>query len=201
MEQKDAWDSFYSTNKRPWRGVSKINIPFSTSSHVLELGCGNGKTAAALLMAGMKVTAVDFSEEAISICKEFVPNANFVCADITELPFDDNIFDGALAFHVFEHLSEKSLSKSISEIHRVLKPGAHLIVKVFSIDDMRSEKGTKIDENTVERGNGITYRYFTEQSLSNAISGFDIVFISTTHENTKFGTTRSRIEADFIRSA
>ena len=197
MEQKEAWNSFYAANGRPWRGVSKIDVPFPEGSRILELGCGNGKTAAALSDAGMRVTALDFSEKAIEACAECGKDIEFLCADVTELPFGDGTFDGALAYHVLEHLDAVQLSKAVSELRRVLKPGAHVLVRAFSTDDMRSGKGKKTGDGTVERGNGIVYRYFTEEMLLRAFDSFECVSIGTVSEETRFGTVRSRIEADF----
>ena len=94
-DQKDAWESFYSDNHRPWRGVSDIgDIPFPAGGRILEVGCGNGKTAVALSKKGFTVVGLDFSESAVMMCRETIPDAgDFVCASVTELPFDDSVFD------------------------------------------------------------------------------------------------------------
>lgn len=49
-------------------------------------------------------------------------------ADIRALPFRDDSFDGALASHILEHIVE--VRDAIRELHRVLKEGATLIVRV-----------------------------------------------------------------------
>ena len=67
MDQMEAWDSFYRNNRRPWRGVSDMDMPFSEGASILEIGCGNGKTAAALRNSGYRVTGLDFSPSAIEI--------------------------------------------------------------------------------------------------------------------------------------
>lgn len=198
MDQREVWNSFYADNNRPWRGISDICVPFPVGSKILEVGCGNGKTAIALAEAGMDVTAVDYSDVAIGICSAYGRNIDFRCADVTRLPFGDDSFDGSLAFHVFEHLSEQDMKAAASELLRVLKPSAKLLVKVFSTDDMRSGNGRRIDGCTVERGNGIIYRYFTEETLRDAMGCFECSRMETVKETTRFGTVRSRIEAEFV---
>lgn len=199
MDQISAWESFYRSNNRPWRGVSKIDdLPFPEGSHVLELGCGNGKTAIALTEMGLKVTGVDFSKSAIDMCSDIKGDVEFICSRADSLLCSDDSFDGALAFHVLEHLDDKELKDTVSELRRVVKGGGHILIKVFSRNDMRSEKGESIDEGTFVRGNGIRYHYYTEEELIDAFSPMGCASILTVDETTRFGTTRSRIFADFL---
>ena len=67
--QQEAWDSLYRGQDRPWRGVADISwTEIRPGDRVLELGCGNGKTAEALLERGAAVTGLDFSRAAVDSC-------------------------------------------------------------------------------------------------------------------------------------
>lgn len=198
-DQREAWESFYSSNPRPWRGVSDLGeVPFTTGQRILELGCGNGKTVSALVESGLYVTGVDFSRSAIDTCKGSMGDkASFVCGNITDLPFGDGAFDGAVAFHVLEHLSYDEMRKAVSEIRRVLRKRSHVLVRCFAKGDLREAKGERVGGSAVLRGNGILYRYFSEDELIDAFEGFICKDIVTFEERTKFGSVRSRIHADF----
>ena len=201
-DQRDAWDSFYSGNRRPWRGVSDIgDIPFPSGGKILEVGCGNGKTVLALSKKGFRVTGVDFSQSAIDMCRETIPSSgDFVCASVTNLPFEDSSFDGVVAFHVLEHLTADEMKEAVGELSRILVPGSHILLKCFAKGDMRSEKGETIDDSSVIRGNGILYHYFDEDELVSYFSSFECAAIITKEERTRFGTVRRRIEADLRKS-
>lgn len=199
-DQRKAWDSFYSDNRRPWRGVADIgDLPFPPGGRILEVGCGNGKTAVALAKRGFRVTGMDFSQKAIDICRELILDADFVCASVLNIPFENGSFDGIVAFHVLEHLTDEELGTAAGELFRVMKNGSYIMVKCFAEGDMRSSKGT-VSGDSVIRGNGILYHYFTEDELTSKMGMFECVSIRTVEDKTRFGTVRRRIEAVFRKA-
>ena len=162
MEQVDSWDEFYRTNRRAWRGVTDISeLGIEPGSDVLEVGCGNGKTLAALKAIGCNVIGVDFSEEAVVSCRQLIPGVDVRQGDILGLEFGDSSFDSVVLFHVLEHVLPEDLPKAVSEIRRVLRKGGRAFVRSFSLGDMRSEKGMSLSDDMVVRGNGIRYRYYS----------------------------------------
>ncbi|MBQ6548136.1 MAG: class I SAM-dependent methyltransferase [Candidatus Methanomethylophilaceae archaeon] len=197
--QKDAWESFYADNHRPWRGVSDIkDVPFPAGGRILEIGCGNGKTALALSKKGFDVIAMDYSRSAIDMClRSMSEAAEFVCASVLDIPFGDSSFDGVVAFHILDHLTDDEMQTAVAEIRRVMKDGSYLLVRCFTKGDMRSEKGERIDDSSFIRGNGILYHYYDESGLMEAMQQLECVSIATKEEPTRFGTVRRRIEAVF----
>jgi ubiquinone/menaquinone biosynthesis C-methylase UbiE len=200
--QKDAWNDLYRSQSRPWKGVvtTKTSFPFLKGDKILDIGCGNGKTSLALMEEGYDVTGVDISEAAVEACIRLYGNRmRVICASVSSVPLNDREMDGAVMIHILEHLDNDELKASIKELHRVLRSNAKIFVRVFHKDDMRSDKGERIDENTVVRGNGIRYRYFDEDDLKNIFSGFHEISMISVNEITKFNENRSRIEAVFAR--
>lgn len=189
-EQKEHWERFYQEHKRPWRGVGKITLDIPEGSKVLDIGCGNGKTVSALMKAGMDVTGLDFSASAISHCiNVFGDRAKFTIAECDHMPFSDDSFDAVTAVHVLEHLNSIQLKDTVSEISRVLVPGGYVFVRVFAVGDMRSEG----KERNV-RGNGIEYRYYTEEDMKHIFNGFEMINCERKDESMRFGAVRVKIE-------
>ena len=56
-------------------------------SEILDIGCGTGVPITKALAAQHKVVGVDFSEEQIKLARANVPEADFICRDITESKF------------------------------------------------------------------------------------------------------------------
>jgi cyclopropane fatty-acyl-phospholipid synthase-like methyltransferase len=192
-DQVEHWENFYREHKRPWRGIGKIALDLPPGSKVLDLGCGNGKTTAALIKMDMDVTGLDFSPSAISHCISlFGDKAKFTIAECDRMPFQNDHFDAVVAVHILEHLNDNQLRDTIKEVSRVLAPGGLVYVRTFAVGDMRSEGK---DRNT--RGNGIEYRYYTEDVMKDIFSGFELISSERKDETMKFGAVRVKIECLF----
>src|SRR5437870_13903463 len=56
-------------------------------------------------------------------------------ADVRNLPFRSNSFDGAYASHILEHIVD--LHRAMHEIHRLLKPDARILIRVpYGLDGL-----------------------------------------------------------------
>lgn len=173
----EAWDKEYSKPDPVWKGPPQAEVDIAPGARVLELGCGNGKTLAALSEKASEVVAVDISRIALRACGNAAasPNASFARADVLHLPFADHSFNEITAFHVLEHISQGDRPKAAEEVRRVLSPGGSVHVRVFSVNDMRCGKGKEFEPMTFLRGNGIPYHYFTPDELGSLFLGFEEV--------------------------
>lgn len=162
------WDAEYFRRGRVWGGAVH-NLPLVTEgSRVLELGCGNGKTFAALAGKGCEVIGVDFSSTAALLCRSQVREpvrGNIAVADICYLPFSDASFDAVVAFHVIGHLPARERVNCARQAERVLRDKGALYFSAFSVEDFRAGTGCKTEPGTVERKNGISTHYFSEDEV------------------------------------
>jgi 2-polyprenyl-3-methyl-5-hydroxy-6-metoxy-1,4-benzoquinol methylase len=99
----------------------------TSGAKVLDLGCGDGTFAAALIAAGCAVTMADVAEEALRRARARVPGAEAVkLADGQPLPFAEDAFDVVWAGEVLEHVSD--VVGLLAEVRRVLRWGGRLLV-------------------------------------------------------------------------
>jgi len=52
----------------------------------------------------------------------------FVVADVANLPFKPDVFDGIVSLHTLHHLPADDQKKAYLDLHRTLKPGASMVV-------------------------------------------------------------------------
>ncbi|MDH4298774.1 MAG: class I SAM-dependent methyltransferase, partial [Cyclobacteriaceae bacterium] len=116
----------------------------------LELGCGTGKNTAWFVQKAKHVTAVDLSDEMLSIAKKKLTNDNvkFISGDITAAwSFRDRLYDLISFSLVLEHISD--LNSVFKEAAISLKPGG--CVYVGELHPYKQYTGTKA---RFETGNG-----------------------------------------------
>jgi 2-polyprenyl-3-methyl-5-hydroxy-6-metoxy-1,4-benzoquinol methylase len=94
---------------------------------VLDLGCGDGTFAAALLAAGCQVTMADVAEEALRRARARAPEAQAARLGEGEpLPFAEDAFDVIWAGEVLEHVAD--VVGLLAEVRRVLRWGGPLLI-------------------------------------------------------------------------
>ncbi|MBR6146810.1 MAG: class I SAM-dependent methyltransferase [Lachnospiraceae bacterium] len=101
---------------------------------IVELGCGGGRNAAALLKKypAASVTAIDYSDVSVGIAKEYnieeIKNGRckVMQGDVSALDLEDETYDLATAFETIYFWP--GLERCFSQVARVLKPGASFLI-------------------------------------------------------------------------
>jgi SAM-dependent methyltransferase len=177
-----AWDEDYTRRGMLWSGVIHDLPDLSDASHILELGCGNGKAVKAMIFRGWNVTAIDFSSTAVALCRQVIrnsPRSLVMVADCRRSPFKNAVFDAVFATHVIGHMQEPDRRSTAVEVVRVLRTGGMVFFCEFSVHDFRFGKGYETEEATFRRGNNIITHYFSEQEVLDLFSGLTPVSICT----------------------
>ncbi|MDX6483339.1 MAG: hypothetical protein QOE95_1110 [Gaiellaceae bacterium] len=93
---------------------------------VLEVGCGTGKFAEALVeRAACRVWGVDASPEMLDVAREHVAGVRFKHARAEELPFKDGWFE-RVVLRMSLHLLDRP--RALAESRRVLGPGGRVAI-------------------------------------------------------------------------
>jgi len=101
---------------------------------LLEVGCGIGVDSIQLAKCGFDVTAVDLTESALQVAKEFAVrrdvSINFQLGNAEGLDFPDESFNAVYSFGVLHHTPD--IEKAVAEVHRVLEPGGTAYVMLYA---------------------------------------------------------------------
>ena len=152
-------------------------------TRVLDIGCGLGRHTVYLAARGLNVTATDVASSAIEKCRENVQQAGLAATmvqlDMTEYPWSDGSFDGAVASNVIHHTDLATLRGIISSITRVLSDGGYFVwvtptPRHFACGRGRElEPGTWVDSD--EHDGHLPHHYSTEEELRDLLADYEIL--------------------------
>jgi cyclopropane fatty-acyl-phospholipid synthase-like methyltransferase len=109
---------------------------------VLDAGCGAGIPISSSLAEFFDVTGVDFSEEQVKLAKQHVPNAQFICQDMTQLHLPANFFDGICSYYAIIHIPREEHKPLLTNFHWMLKTGGVVLLCLGAenlIDDIEED--------------------------------------------------------------
>jgi SAM-dependent methyltransferase len=134
-----AWrEEIVGDPRRAWE--DELVARLEPGARLLELGCGGGTPETRRLAERFAVTGVDISPRQVERARAAIPEAEFVCADFTELELPAGCFDAVCSFYVFNHVPRELLAPLLGRIHGWLAPSAGSVVG--KADDARPEDRT-----------------------------------------------------------
>jgi SAM-dependent methyltransferase len=96
---------------------------------VLDVCCGQGNVAQALVRRGCQVVGVDFSSAMLAFARDREPHASFIAADAQDLPFEDAKFDVVVSNFGMPHIPDHR--RALAEIRRVITPGGRFAMTLW----------------------------------------------------------------------
>lgn len=105
-----------------------FNLPgVKAATSILEVGCGTGAITADLhRLSQASITGIDIQQDRLAFASHLDPLTHYVAADANRLPFDHHHFS-AVVCHYFLLWCPDPVN-TLTEMHRVVIPGGHLLV-------------------------------------------------------------------------
>ena len=152
--------------------LRRIEKRLAPGSRVLDLGCGNGIPVARELAKRHRVTGLDLSLVQVRRARMLVPEARYVCGDMTRVAFAPRSFDAVTAFFSIINVPIEDQPRLFESLAAWLAPGGWLLALVGK------HRRTMVEQNfrgirgaTMYWSHGALYEY--QRWITSA--GFDIV--------------------------
>ena len=132
IETLAPFDQFHGRGLEATEEVADV-LAVAATDHLLDVGSGIGGPARYIAdRFGCRVTGIDLTAEFCDVARHLTQmlgledRVAFEQGDALEMPFADASFDGAYSMNVSMNIADKA--GFYKEIHRVLRPGAWLVL-------------------------------------------------------------------------
>ncbi|MGI9602950.1 MAG: class I SAM-dependent methyltransferase [Acidimicrobiales bacterium] len=158
MDDHEYWDEFYGAHNAvgypsPFAEFCESHF-LDDTSHILELGPGNGRDTFYFYDHGHQVTAVDQSEAAVEQCRHraaevrYANRVQFRCADFTRLdPVDYPDIDAVYSRFTLHSIDREAEGRVLEFAWNALRPQGQLLIEARTINDPLYGKGTEVGEH------------------------------------------------------
>lgn len=112
------------------------------SADVLELGCGDGRDALAIIPRCRSYVGIDYSEGMLGLAKDMIPKGDFRVADMQTLNYPKQGFDVVFAFAALLHLDKDAVQDVVHKVACSLRPGGIFYISSKHADEYKEERKT-----------------------------------------------------------
>jgi ubiquinone/menaquinone biosynthesis C-methylase UbiE len=193
MQALAPYDQFHGRGLEATIEVAGV-MQAGPSDHLLDIGSGIGGPARYFAdRFGCKVTGIDLTEEFCAVARHLTrllgmqDRIAFEAGDALAMPFPDASFDGAYSMNVSMNIADKSAL--YREIHRVLKPGAWLV-----LSEIARGEGAELDYPTPWAASARTSFLSTPEETRRGLAeaGFAVTSLRSTAAEARAFGARSR---------
>lgn len=179
---KGYWDGRFGGEGRIWGSEPSTTAVTALSLfrkrkavRVLVPGAGYGRNTKLFSDAGLEVTGVEISGEAVALGREYDSRTFFHCASFLDLPVADESFCAIYCFNVLHLFRRPERELFVQKCFKTLKVGGLAVFAVFSDTENSYGKGREVEPGTFESKPGRPVHYFTEYDLKELFAIFTVL--------------------------
>lgn len=164
---------------------------------VLIPGIGYGRNAQIFRENGMTVTGIEISQTAIDLGqKHFGDDLTIYHGSVTEMPFDNNLYDGIFCYGLVYLLSNNERAKLIQNCYNQLAGNGCMVFTVITKEAKTYGQGTFISKDRFEMFGGVQLFFYDRETIEEDFGKVGLFEIIEVEENYPFYLIKCRKETN-----
>lgn len=202
-DMTEFWESSFIEKQTMW-GFEPTDSAIATKDFFLEKnvkdilipGIGYGRNAKVFIDNGINVTGIEISKTAIDLAKENGLDISILHGSVTDMPFDNKLYDGIFSHALIHLLDNSEREKFIQDCYDQLKPNGYLVFTTVSQKAPMFGKGKQLDKDYFEIMEGVKMYFYDDDSIKQDFEKYGLVEISEIDEPNK--NTKNALPIHFL---
>ncbi|CAL1518855.1 class I SAM-dependent methyltransferase [Chitinophaga sp. MM2321] len=199
-EEPEFWESAFTEKQEMWgfepaksAVLTKDLFVQKSVCHVLIPGIGYGRNAKIFKDSGITVTGIEISKTAIEIArKHYGTDMPIHHGSVTDMPFDNNRYDGIFCYALIHLLDSSEREKLIRDCYNQLSENGYMVFTVISKEAHTYGQGKFISEDRYEMFGGVKMFFYDRESIHAAFDQAGLFEITEVTENYPFFLIKCR---------
>ncbi len=154
---------------------------------VLIPGIGYGRNARIFRDNGMTVTGIEISQTAIDLAqKHFGNDITIYHGSVTEMPFDNKLYDGIFCYGLIYLLEEDERAKLIKDCYNQLTENGFMVFTTITKEALTYGQGTYISKDRFEMFGGVKIFFYDREAIEEEFGKVGLLEIKEVTENYPF---------------
>ena len=170
---REIWEGIFKNNREAWgfepaRSTVLTNDFFIANNvkNVLIPGIGYGRNARIFRENGMTVTGIEISQTAIDLAhKHFGNDLTIHHGSVTEMPFDNNFYDGIYCYALIHLLDKNERTKLIQDCFNQLRDHGIMVFATVTKKAPIYGQGDRIGTDRFEISGGLKMFFYDRATI------------------------------------
>lgn len=155
--------------------------------NVLIPGVGYGRNAQIFIESGMTVTGIEISQTAIMMAqKHFGDELKVYHGSVTDMPFDEKLYDGIFCYGLIYLLDKDERAKLIQDCFNQLTEDGYMVFTAITKDAQTYGKGTQLSKDRFQMFGGVKIFFYDQQSIEEEFGNAGLFEVIEVTENYPF---------------
>lgn len=190
----EFWEKAFKDKQEMWgfepSHSAELTKDFFIKHHIKDVlipGIGYGRNAKLFLDNGINVRGIEISETAIELAKKhFGEKLTIFHGSVTEMPFDDKIYDGVFCYGLIYLLDEMERLKLIHDCYKQLKEGGFMVFTAITKEAQIYGQGELISKDRFEMFGGVKIYFYDDESIKREFINVGLLEVTEVQENYPF---------------
>ncbi|MBB6109027.1 class I SAM-dependent methyltransferase [Mucilaginibacter lappiensis] len=193
-EKPEFWESAFGEKQEMW-GFEPAKSAILTKDffvqkaikNILIPGIGYGRNAQIFRDNGIDVTGIEISKTAIEMArKHYGTDMVIYHGSVTDMPFDQNQYDGIFCYALIHLLDSSEREKLIDDCYKQLADNGYMVFTMISKEAHTYGQGKLVSQDRYEIFDGVKMFFYDRESIQSEFGKAGLFEITEISESQPF---------------